>query len=189
MWWTPIPEHRVLTLQGYPVSAHQFQPKVYVYPLADLAGYNEAAGQAAVDLNSLLQTRQLAAGVALPFLPLDNTIQVTYTRVQFVDFKSGSGVRYLTQYNQGPVKLNNAQLVYTFQGLTVDGKYYIAAVLPVTHPGLPAGEEAFSENADDLSKYPNYVAETSTWLDQQPEDSFSPSLSALDALVQSIEVE
>ena len=61
-----------------------------------------------------------------------------HVQVQYLDFKSGTGVRFLTQFNNGMAPVNNHDLIYTFQGLTSDGKYYIAAVLPVTHPDLPA---------------------------------------------------
>ena len=96
---------------------------------------------------------------------------------------------YLTQFNQGPVKINNANLFYTFQGLTADGKFYVVAVLPVTHPELPDGEPVFSDNPEELSQYPAYLAETAAWLEQQPAASFTPDLAKLDALVQSILVQ
>ena len=45
-----------------------------------------------------------------------------HSQVQYLDFKNGTGVRYLTQFDQGILPINNYELVYTYQGLTSDGK-------------------------------------------------------------------
>jgi len=184
--WAAAPEHRRVSLVGYPASNHLVQPQIFVFPVADLAGANERAGQMATDLQGLLQARQPVD--QMPFLPLTNDVQVMHAQVQYLDFKNGSGVRFLTQFNQGPVPINNVQLIYTFQGLTGDGKYYIAAVLPVTHPELPATSEVTAQTTEELNNFQTTVAETVTWLDQQPGSSFTPDLAKLDALIQSIEL-
>ena len=124
----------------------------------------------------------------MPFLPLFNAQQVMHAQVQYLDFKNGNGVRFLTQFDQAPLPINNFELIYTFQGLTRDGKYYIAAVLPVTHPDLPANNQVAAQQASELNDFPAYLAKTVTWLDQQPAGSFTPDLAKLDALIQSIEV-
>ena len=67
----------------------------------------------------------------MPFLPLFNAAQVMHTHLQYLDFKNGQGLRYLTEFDQGIIPINNYELIYTYQGLTGDGKYYVAAVLPV----------------------------------------------------------
>ncbi len=185
-WWEAAPQHHRLTLEGYPVTGHSLQPQIFVYPTADLAKFNDAAGQMVTALQALLQTQKPAD--RLPFLPLYNSLQGMHAQVQYLDFKNGKGVRFLTQFNQAPVQINNTQLIYTFQGLTSDGKYYIAAVLPVTHPELPDTQQVFTQSENELSEYPAYLVKTAAWLDQQPNDSFTPDLARLDALIQSIEV-
>jgi len=183
-FWTGVmPQYTLLTLQDYPVANHGDKPQIFIYPAGDLAEANENAGKAAADLQALLQTRR--AGDPLPFLPLINAKQDMHPQVQYLDFKSGKGVRFLTQFNQGPVPINNFDLIYTFQGLTSDGKYYIAAVLPVTYPGLPADSLVNQQPPDDFRGYLSGIV---ALLDQQPASSFTPDLAKLDALVQSIEV-
>ena len=147
---------------------------------------NEAAAKAVTGLQDLLRSHQ--PGDSLPFLPLYNELQALHAQVNYLDFKNGSGVRYLTQFAQGPVSINNLRLVYTFQGLSADGQYYVAAVLPVTHPDLPFTQEISQEQAAEMSDYPAYLAANAAWLEAQPAGSFTPSLDALDALVQSIQV-
>jgi hypothetical protein len=185
-WWESMPQHMILSLQGYPINEHLLQPQIFVYPLADLA-MNEAAGNTAQSLQVLLQERQ--AGQVLPYLPLYNAAQVLHTQVKYLDFKNGQGVRFLTQYDQGPLPVNNHELLYTYQGLSSDGKYYLAAVLPVNLPGLPAGENMTGDlPADFTEDFPAYLADTVAMLNQQLPSAYTPDLSLLDAMIQSIEI-
>jgi hypothetical protein len=189
LFWTAIgPEYRLLTLEGYPIANNEIKPQIFIYPVSDMALYNEDMSKIASNLQSLLQTHQTSDG--LPFLPLINALQAMNAQVQYLDFASGTGVRYLTQYNQGPVPINNAELIYTFQGLSSDGKSYIAAVLPITHPELQAGPEFSDEYSQALTDNPgyymNYITNTVDLLNQSPVSGFSPSLDELDALVRSI---
>jgi hypothetical protein len=185
-YWEAAPQYSRVTLQGYPVGNHLLKPQIFIYPVADLASANENAGKIAANLQALLQTRQ--AGDYLPFLPLFNAQQVMHPQVQYLDFKNGNGVRFLTQFDQAPLPINNYELIYTFQGLTSDGKYYIAAVLPVTHPELPATQQVSAQQAAELNDFPAYLTKTAAWLEQQPSGSFTPDLAKLDALIQSIVV-
>jgi hypothetical protein len=185
-YWEAAPQYRRLTLQGYPVSNHLFKPQIFIYPVADLASANEAMSKIAANLQVFLQTQQ--TGDQLPFLPLFNAAQELHAQVQTLDFKGGKGVRFLTQPAQGMVAVNNHELVYTFQGLTNDGKYYIAVVLPVTNPALPADSKLSDEKAKALNDYPTYRSGMVTLLNQQAPESFTPGLNQLDELISSIEV-
>lgn len=186
-YWELAPEHTVLTLSGYPVAGHMHTPRIYVYPVAELAATNEGAGKIAADLQALLQTQQ--AGKYLPFLPLFNAAQVMHAQVQYLDFQGGKGVRFLTQFDQAPLPINNRALFYTFQGLTNDGAYYVAAVLPVNLASLPADEQVGEQELPGfIDDFPAYLAEVVSSLDQQPASAFTPDLAALDAMMRSIEV-
>ena len=183
-WTDAGPEFRRVTLQGYPVSDHSKNAQIFIYPVGDLASANEHMGKAAADLQALLQTRQ--AGDQLPYLPLAfSARQAMDVQVQYLDFKNGKGVRYLTQFNNGMAPINNYQLTYTFQGLTSDGKYYIATVLPVTNPELPANSQASQLMG---TEYQDNLAKTAALLNQASASSFTPDLARLDAMIQSIEV-
>jgi hypothetical protein len=184
--WQASSQYRLLTLQGYPVAKHVYKPQIYIYPVADLASANENAAKIVTDLQALLKTRQ--PGNRLPFLPLINEVQALDVQVQYLDFKNGNGVRYLTQFNQGMVPINNNELIYTFQGLTSDGKYYIAALLPVTIPDLPDNSDVSAKQAEGLVDYPGYISKLVTLLDQKSADSFTPDLEKLDGLIRSLEV-
>lgn len=48
---------------------------------------------------------------------------------QYLNFRSGSGILFLTQYSDElkPNPASNEELTLDFQGLTKDGRYYVAA--------------------------------------------------------------
>ena len=113
------------------------------------------------------------------------------TRVRRIQRFAGASSR--TSAPLGGVNVNasaatEAFAFYTFQGLTGDGKYYLAAVLPVSHPELPSTSFLTAEETEKLGDFQVYLIEASAWLEGQPVESFSPTLSTLDALVQSIAV-
>jgi hypothetical protein len=185
-WWQAMPQFTQLSLQGYPVSGSLMQPQIFVYPVQGLA-VNEVAAKISQDLAALLESQQ--PGDNLPYLPLYNAAQVIHPQVKYLDFKNGKGVRYLTQFDQAPLLISNHELLYTYQGLTSDGKFYVAAVLPVNLPGLPASEiPTETPGPDYATKFPQYLSDTVAMLEGQPAGSFTPDLSKLDALMQSIEV-
>jgi hypothetical protein len=139
----------------------------------------------ATGLQVLLQTKQ--AGVQLPFLPLSNEGQLLHAQVQYLPFKNGEGVRFLTQLSQGMTPVNNYELIYTFQGLTSDDKYYVAAILPVTNPELPA-DTGGVQQATLVGDFQDYLSGMIGQLNGQLSDQFTPDLLKLDAMIRSIEV-
>lgn len=186
-YWEVLPEYTRVTLQGYPISNHLLQPQIFIYPAEELGVINEGAGQIVAFLQTLIQSPQEIT--PMPFLPLFNAAQVMHVHVQYLDFKNGQGLRYLTEFDQGIVPINNFELVYTYQGLSSDGKYYVAAVLPVHHPSLP--EEATvagNEPPEFSSDFPAYLANVVNSLNSQAANTFTPDLTQLDSMMSSLEV-
>jgi hypothetical protein len=163
------------------------QPQIWIFPLAELSESNKTAAGTVLALQNWLQTGQETQD--MPFLPLLNAAQVLHTHVQPLAFKGGKGLRYLTMFSQGIVPVNNAELIYTFQGLTDDGKYYVAAVMPLHHPSLPAdGKLSGQEPPEFSSDYPAYRAQVLQSLAAQPANTFQPALPTLDAMLSSLEI-
>ena len=186
-FWEVLPEYTRATLQGYPIGSHLMKPQIFVYPVEDLGKVNEGAGKIAATLQTLLQSPQEIPN--LPFLPLFNASQVMHAQTQYLDFKNGQGLRYLTEFDQGILPINNYELIYTYQGLTNDGKYYVAAVLPVNHPSLPADEKVTgNEPPEFTSDFPAYLANVGKALSSQAADTFTPNLTQLDAIMSSLEI-
>jgi hypothetical protein len=116
-------------------------------------------------------------------------------RIQLLNFQNGSGVRELTQYDQYPAPINNHELFYHFEGLTSDNQYYIIAVLPVNALMLAEDEKPESPVPAGGVPIPDGVGPNNTYyflvtekLNSQAPDTFTPSITMLDALVQSIVV-
>ena len=85
--------------------------------------------------------------------------------------------------------INNYELIYTYQGLTSDGKYYVAAVLPVNHPSLPVdGTVTGHEPPEFTSDFPAYLAGVVKALNPQASYTFTPDLTQLDAMLGSLEI-
>lgn len=185
-YWEVLPAYTRVTPQGYGIANHLIQPQIVVYPVADLIAVNPSAAQVVASLQTLLQSPQEVA--VLPYLPVVNMNQTFHSNLQYIEFKNGSGLRYLTEFSQGIVPVNNFELIYTFQGLTSDGKYYIAANFPVNHPSLPAdgaitGNEPL-EFSNDYNAYIQNIVET---LNIQASNTFTPDLTLLDAMMSSVE--
>jgi hypothetical protein len=80
-------------------------------------------------------------------------------------------------------------LFYSFQGVTRDGRYYVAAVLPVNYPGLPENAMAQLTPTDLFwSDFPSYMAGVQKTFDEARSGAFSPDLTSLDAMMASLEV-
>lgn len=196
------PQHVKITLQGYPLQGTTYQPQIMVFPVDEYLKMGSDpettlyASQVMIDgLNLILDTGNFPAPDerqgAFPFLPGENARQVFHAQKTILSFQNGNGIRYLTQFSQAAVPLiNNQDLVYTFQGITLDRKYYVSVIMPINLPYLAADYGPNGESASQtLEAYPLYLVSTIDQLNQ-PEgegtNPFSPSLAALDALVQSL---
>lgn len=182
------PEHFIFHLNDYVRVTQDYNPNlkgwIYVYPAPAMAEQNLGAkGRieglqdylAAPPANLMDQTQQI------PFLPLINGSQVFHSQVKFLDFQNGRGVRFITTIAQGFVPLSNGGIFYTYQGLTEDGAYYVAMIMPAANILLEGGPpEGYM---DDPVGYFTGLAEQ---LDRQPASTFTPDLAALDALVESL---
>lgn len=126
---------------------------------------------------------------AVPDIPANNAGPSILSRFQYLDFRSGLGISFLTQYSQEsePNPVNNEELTLVFQGLTKDGRYYVAARLAITHPSLPRGIDFTDEIERDMQW--RYLRKTEKELEEFSEESFQPSLKSLKAMLSSIYVE
>ena len=185
--WMILPAHTRITLDEYVIKDHFHQPQVIIYPVEKLYEINPTAAENVDELIRILESHQDLPD--LPFLPILNAAQVFHTHVQYLNFYNGQGMRYLTQFSQGLTPVNNYDLLYTFQGLTNDGMFYVAVILPVIHPELPpAGTISGEEPASFTEDYQAYIDSVVELLNTLAEDTFQPTLFKLDALIQTLEV-
>jgi len=162
------PEHFCFRLEDKrPLPAFEQGPRYFfparsficVIPLEDTSvkdfgGAYPGLSSAAVVLREMLRERPdpFEHRRDVPDIPANNAGPSILSRFQYLDFRSGSGTLFLTQYSQEyePNPVNNEELTLVFQGLTTDERYYVAARLAITHPSLPGGIDFTDEIERDM---------------------------------------
>jgi len=183
------PQFVQINFKNYADNSYFLDPQIFVYPAQEYASLDESASEAIESLKFLLSTRNPEGVNPMPYLPLYPAAQLFHFDVKYLEFTNGSGVRYLTQFGQDISPINNESLFYTFQGLTDDGQYYIAAVLPVDHPKLPSDAILTSTEYQSLSEdYQGAIQDEINWLRNEANASFTPDLSLLDNMVVSFRI-
>ena len=104
--------------------------RLLVFPLHEYLDFGQANGQSEVGrqvarLQTLIDgagTRQSAPEGGMPLLPPPNSLVQEWSRFDDLDFVDGRGVRYMNDSDGS---------VYTYQGLSGDGRYYISLWWPL----------------------------------------------------------
>ena len=193
-FWESHPAYTQFILEGYALPDKLHEPTISIYPAKEFAQLNEAAARELDDLQKTLTSQQIMPDQKLPLLPLFNAAQVFHSQEKFVSFRNGTGIRYITQYDQAYLPINNDGLFYTFQGLTTDGEYYVSVILPINLPYLHADDTPFSQAPSDgvqfdwdhPENFPSYLEAIVERLDRA-DNIFTPSLDTLDLLIQSLQ--
>lgn len=198
--WGVAPAHIELKLDGYALQGKFHQPKIYVYPAETYAQMQNGAAESLKRLKAILAGNPGAPLTTneLPFVPFFNAAQAFAADAKVIAFANGKGVRELTEYAQYPAPINNNELIYQFEGLTDDGKYYVIAILPATAPGLPVDAKpdavvpAGGVSLPDLNSanpdFPGYYSQVQHNLESLQPGAFTPGLDQLDALIGSMSI-
>jgi putative hemolysin len=184
-----LAQHIHFSFGGYPLPDTFHSPGIYVYPVTDLVAGWDYAATIVADLQAVLAQQSAEPG-AVAILPPANAGQMIHTQASYADFQNGTGVRFLTQLAQAYYPINNQDLFYTYQGITQDGQYYVAAILPVSHPSLPPdGAEVPGDDWDAfIANFETYANGLAQQLDAEPSSGFTPDLALLDAMIASLEI-
>ena len=165
---------------------------IAIYPVAayrdQWAGQENDIVATTLDaLQSLLADQPDAPDAPMPVLPPVPATNDLAVQPAYVDFGSGSGVRFVGRYVQAADPIYNGQLLYVYQGLTDDGRYLVSMQWPVTAAGL-TDDPATVPTADyaTADAFEAYRAEIVDQLNGLSADEWTPSLDALDALVNSL---
>jgi hypothetical protein len=190
--WDIAPAHLRFTLTEYQLQGKLHEPRIFVYSAEEYAQSNPNAAEQIDRLRKILSGRT-PLQETLPTVPFFNAASQIASNIRIIPFQSGSGVRWLTQYAQYAAPINNRELFYHFQGLTSDSNYYMIAILPITAPVLPEDEKPEATIPEGGIPIPTDVGPNDVYyfsvietLNSLSPDAFTPSLDALDALIQSI---
>lgn len=201
-YWSVAPEYVRFVLARTSTFQSNFDFEINVIPADEYIQMNDAAAERIPLLQQKLTSGDLSGITVLPPFNAGLVIDAQPTKV---DFQNGSGIRAIQQYHQAPVPITNDYLIYTYQGITKDGKYYVSIVAPIRAaflidqtynpdpnattptPVVPEGGFVFPDIIEfDNLKFEQYYQDVTDKLSQSTADQFTPSLSILDALVQSI---
>lgn len=188
-WWGIAPEHIEITLNDYNLAPGYFaDPIIEIYPAQDYISLNESVGKSIGRVQAINSGSATPAADNLPYVPFYNAGQMFAAQIKTVQFQGGAGVREITEYGQAPGPIKNSGTFYHFEGLTSDGKYYVVAILSINAP-FPDGSVQYpGDNYSDPHFYDNYYQAVTDKMNSSGADTFKPSLSTLDALIQSITI-
>jgi hypothetical protein len=198
-FWMAMPQHIEFTFTGLRGSSDRtMQPTIYVFPV--LSDYTYLVPDVSHDvwLPSITQLQNLISNQPdlmqhisslppdqawLPYLPPINAVTNPTGKLGYLSFGNGLGVRYLAQRSQDASPPLPDNTFYTFQGLTTDGNFYVAAffsAFPTSMPPIdsPQGTDIRSYYLDLISRF-----------DAISNDAYTPNLDLLDKMVGSLRVE
>lgn len=193
------PAHTLFTLTGYvPNPAEDLNrdrfhaPEIRVYRIEDVmsGALDDATYASEVELlRELLETRPALDTLEhLPFLPLIPGVQTLHTRGHYLENDSIFGIAYLTHRADRAGLILEGRVLHTFQGISKDGRYYIASWLSVDSGVLPV-EFSYKSDVDAIMEnYDLYRNARIIALNDQPADAFYPPLPDLDAIFESFAI-
>ncbi len=192
------PEHRLVQFTGYPLVGKFHEAQVRIYPVSSFVQMYAPLEARVQTLADLINTRPPTPPDSIPFLPMFNAAQQIRARVSYLDFQNGSGVAFLTQYNQYSSPINNYDLFYTYQGLTSDQQYWISAILPAagnflqetpTSTEVPQNGIPFPSDPSDTAALEAYYASAATLMTSVSSSAYTPEITCMDVFLQSLKVE
>lgn len=184
------PEYINIQFNDYLLSDTFHTAQISIYPVQSYEEVGEYVSYNIQLLADLVQRRpeSFQCNEDMPFLPLWNAAQLFSAQAQFVDFQSGSGLRYLTQYGQAYAPIDNTNIFYTFQGLTADQKYYISAIFPIKSASLPDQAEMPEDYEQFNEQIDTYLQGICDTLNRDAPESFIPGLNVLDTMLASLQI-
>ncbi len=189
----PIPEYWQVIFQNYSADLGWVPSgkSIYVYPTVTFpTGADYPFTHELANLKAVLSARPAVPAAPLPMLPTVTATQLFRAQVRYLDFSNGSGIRFITAAGLDQSPLSNPVVFYTFQGLTNDGAYYIAAQFPLHISLLP--DEAPPMTTEQyqafVADYDRYIVDLTKQLDDLESTAFEPDLTVIDNLFQSLEI-
>lgn len=168
-----------------------------IYRVTDLEAYAEPTYRQLVEqLQNLDRTNlSIFANVnvgydtpTLPFMPVLNATQVFRVHPRAMNTNVLSGIEYYAYYSVVPEPILEGQLLYVYQGMTIDGQDYISFSTPVVTGLL---ETAFPTNFDResfVANYPTYIEQIFSEINHAQPDTFTPTPAVLHHFIESISI-
>ena len=172
----------ILTIRLYPVSGFADYPQ-HLNRLAQLQSI--LANQS--PLTEYMTYQENAMIDVLPFIPVYPHGQVAAARAEYVETPVMRGVRYVAAFSADISPFTSTSFIYTYQGITRDEQVYISAQAFITTNVFPVELEGF-DPAEFQANLPQYINDSIAALNDADANSFSPSLTDVDAIMQTLVV-
>jgi len=173
---------------GQPVYGFPAYNVIRLYDLKNV-GQKRTISASLQDLKRALRDRRDARALekpytSLPDFPFRNAGHLVQEKVAYVDFQWGRGVFYLCAFTQGPGNFpTNDGLLYLFQGISHDGRLYVAADFRVTSRLL-----ASLKNPSDDGDVDAEAIEVAHRLNREPDNAFTPDLATIRSWMRDLQV-
>ncbi len=195
--WGVSPEYIEFVLVNYSPSDDFFPPVIRIYPAQEYAAVNPWAQSSIAKLQAILASPSMPlTNDNLSTIPFNGAAAQQYAaQAKLIAFQSGNGVGMTSQYAQFPGPILRDGSFYHYEGLTSDGKYMIAMMLPVTLPIQANGENPsadgiiYPNDIGDVNALNAYFQGVTDLLNAASPDSFQPNLTQIEALIQSIHIQ
>ncbi|MEN9562135.1 MAG: hypothetical protein RIR73_379 [Chloroflexota bacterium] len=195
--WGVSPEYIEFVLENYSPRDDFFPPVIRIYPAQEYAAVNPWAQSSIAKLQAILASPSMPlTNENLSTIPFNGAAAQQYAaQAKMIAFKNGNGVGMTSQYAQFPGPIVRDGSFYHYEGLTSDGKYMVAMMLPVTLPIQANGENPsadgviYPSDISDVNALNSYFQGITNLLNAASPDSFQPNLTQLEALIQSIQIQ
>lgn len=128
----------------------------------------------------------------IPHLPFIDASQVFHSKVRHYNFENGKGILFVTHVANECGFIINGDLIYRFEGLTNDGRFYITAETPVSVGFLPneSQDEIDGYTWKDLCAhhYDDYINSITSRLEKLNPNDFRPNLEKFESIISSLKV-
>jgi WD40 repeat protein len=162
-------------------------PQILIFPTTEYSEISPLAGERIETLKIILADNALPTEGELPVLPTFNSAQDLRVQVYPLAFQGGRGLRFITRYSQGVAPVVNPDVFYTFQGLTEDGSFYVAAFFPLYVSIL--SDQIQIDDGDAFNQgFQDYLAEITSRMETLEPDDFEPDLETFDNLIRSMTI-
>ncbi len=187
-----VPDYFKFTLEEVQPVANRIQPTLFVRPVKNTDGQYYPA---LVNDSALTQELEKLQARIKEHAVQDRFFDGTRLEIQrqYINFKNGKGIRYVTAVpgNDKPGEINPQNMVYVFEGLTDDGRYYTELSLWAGFQGLKEYTIAPQDQtryAEDQQAYSEYISKIDWQMRMLEAPDFIPDLSQLDAMINSLSI-
>ena len=195
--WGVAPEYIEFVLVNYSPKDDFRPPVIRIYPAQEYAALNPWAQSSLGKLQAILASPSMPlTNDNLSTIPFNGAAAQQYAaQAKLIAFQSGNGVGMLSQYAQFPGPILKDGSYYHYEGLTSDGKYMVAIMLPVTLPLQATAENPsadgilYPSDISDVNALSAYFQGVTDLLNAASPDSFQPNLAQIEALIQSIHIQ